>query len=376
MALLRLAAEWRAASAATRRLTVLTVDHGLRAAAAGEAVRVGEWARPLGLPHVILRWQGPKPARSLQETARKARYDLMASWCQGGGCAALVTAHTLDDQAETVVMRMARTASLDSLAGIPAVGQWGGLPVVRPLLGLRRAALRNYLVGIGQAWIDDPSNDDPQFERVRIRRTLPDLAAIGLTVEALGNLARLCAEEMVAQERRTTDWLVHHLVEDDAGHCSFAGADFLAQPLAIQVRALGRIVLHYGGRRAVERHELERLALTLAKGKARRTLGGALIGEVRGKILVGREAARIAFAKVPVGPAGEVVWDGRFLVRAPEGSKVVAAGHVLPGPGSRSLVGQLQRARPAVILPGGQVTVLPFPPESAIDARFRPLLVR
>src|SRR5690606_12644273 len=122
--------------------------------------------------------------------ARQARYDLMNDWCRANGATVLMTAHTLDDQAETVLMRLARTSSLDSLAGIPKLGQWQGLKVFRPLLGERRETLRQYLRALGQEWIEDPSNDDPRFERVRIRKIMPLLSDIGITLEALGGLAQ------------------------------------------------------------------------------------------------------------------------------------------------------------------------------------------
>ena len=123
VALMHLAAAWRQRP----DFTVLTVDHGLRTGSAAEAQQVGQWSAGLGLQHVLLRWDAAKPVTALQAKARAARYDLMTNWCDAQGVAWLLTAHTLDDQAETVLMRLARTSSIDSLAGIPAVGQWCGV---------------------------------------------------------------------------------------------------------------------------------------------------------------------------------------------------------------------------------------------------------
>ena len=174
MALLRLVAAWRN----ERYVTVLTVDHGLRPDSAKEALQVSAWCMGLGLPHVTLAWQGPKPATGLQVKARAVRYDLMTDWCRAHGVAWLLTAHTMDDQAETVLMRLVRTTSFDSLSGIPEMGEWKGIGLFRPLLGERREGLRAFLNHLGQPWIDDPSNADERFERVRIRKALPMLAEL------------------------------------------------------------------------------------------------------------------------------------------------------------------------------------------------------
>jgi tRNA(Ile)-lysidine synthase len=378
MALLRLAHLWREGHDHAPRLTVLTVDHGLRTASADEAGVVARWSQALGLPHVTLKWAGSKPSSAIQAAARHARYDLMADWCASHGCNALATAHTMDDQAETVLMRLARTASFDSLAGIPAFGRWGSLPVIRPLLDQRRRDLRALLVELGQAWIEDESNDDPRFERVRIRHALPSLAEIGITTEALARLARTCSEAVAAQEARTSQWLEVHLAEYPEGYSSLAMEDFLAQPLAIQIRALGRLVPRYGGQRPVERHELERLARALATGGRRRTLGGALVGARRERIWFGREAARVSREPVVVGSKGEALWDGRFVVRAPPGSRIISAQAAGYEGGARDLPMPYRNAEPTVILPGGQVHKVSFGfgQKSAIQALFRPLTTR
>ena len=128
MALLRLAEQW---SQHQIKISVLTVDHGLRPEAAAEAVKVSEWCAPLGLEHHILRWEGsPKPKTGLQAKARAARYDLLSNWCKANGVAYVLTGHTMDDQAETVLMRQQRTDTAESLAGIWETAVWGGVKIV------------------------------------------------------------------------------------------------------------------------------------------------------------------------------------------------------------------------------------------------------
>ncbi len=139
MALLRLAEQW---AHHRIKISVLTVDHGLRSEAAAEAVKVAEWCALLGLEHHILRWEGAKPKTGLQAKARAARYDLLSAWCKTNGVTYLLTGHTMDDQAETVLMRQQRTDTAESLAGIWETAVWDGVNVFRPLLGQSRADLR------------------------------------------------------------------------------------------------------------------------------------------------------------------------------------------------------------------------------------------
>ena len=115
-ALLFLAARWRKKSKA--KLTAVTVDHGLRKEARREAAAVGKLARTLGVPHRIVKWSGSKPKSGIQQAARKARYALLASAAKKAGASHILTAHTLDDQAETVLMRMARGSGIGGLGGM------------------------------------------------------------------------------------------------------------------------------------------------------------------------------------------------------------------------------------------------------------------
>ena len=182
MALFHLMAEWRAEGEARPDLTVLTVDHGLRAESREEAAMVARMAESSGLRHAILTWtQGASQSGGLQERAREARYDLMAAYCHAHDIPALVTAHHLDDQAETFLMRLKRGSGLDGLAAIPEESVWSGIAVLRPLLDMPKARLAATLVAAGLGWAEDPSNRDERFERARMRADGEALAKLGLT---------------------------------------------------------------------------------------------------------------------------------------------------------------------------------------------------
>jgi tRNA(Ile)-lysidine synthase len=193
-ALLVLAARWAKQLKRPPKLIALTVDHGLRPEAAREAAAVKKLAGQLDLPHRTLRWRGKKPLNGLQEAARNARYELLAQAARREGIAHIATAHTLDDQAETMLFRMARGSGLLGLTGMARVAP---LPVrieqemflIRPLLHVSKARLIATLKAAKIGYSEDPSNHDPRFTRVRWRALMPALAREGLDARGLARLA-------------------------------------------------------------------------------------------------------------------------------------------------------------------------------------------
>ncbi len=158
---------------------VATVDHGLRVESHLEAEKVAKWTGA-----TILKWQGEKPQTGLQEAARIARYRLLVSHAKSIGADAIVTAHTLDDQAETLMMRLCRGSSPYGMAGMQATGDFEGFPLLRPLLWQTKANLREFLGE--KPFIEDPSNQNEAFSRVRMRGLMPLLEKEGLTADRLG----------------------------------------------------------------------------------------------------------------------------------------------------------------------------------------------
>lgn len=295
-----------------------------------EARQVGQWAAALGLSHHVLDWTDePKPETGLQASARAARYGLMTAWCRENGAEVLLTGHTLDDQAETVAMRLARTTSPDSLAGIRPRAEWQGLAIGRPLLGVRRQPLRVYLESLGQPWIDDPSNEDRRFERVRVRHALAAAEREGTPPERLAGLAAAKAAEAHDLSEAATSWLATALDEHEAGYCVVPLAGFRDLPHSAQQRVLGQVIAHYGGEAPrPDPDELRALARWACgdSGPSRRTLGGAVIGRRRPGFWVSREPGRLANAPAMVPDSGHLLWDKRFMIEAAPGSAVTPAG--------------------------------------------------
>jgi len=191
-----------AAAAFPGRAIAATVDHGLRPESADEAAMVASACAGLNMRHEILRITVPLQG-NLHAWARRERYDLLGRWAKAAGAGALCTAHHADDQAETFLMRAARASGLAGLAGVRTRSD-GVVPVVRPLLGWRRAELRSLVEGAGLPFVDDPSNDDPRFDRARFRQWIGQAPWIDPLLIARSAEYLAGAE---ADLRAVSDWL-------------------------------------------------------------------------------------------------------------------------------------------------------------------------
>lgn len=286
VALLVLLADW-AREPGRPVLHAATVDHGLRAASDEEAQGVAALCDRLGVRHRILRWEGPKPGSGLQERARAARYALLAEEAERVGGATLVTAHTLDDQAETLLMRMARGSGPSGLAAMRERVRKGPVTLVRPLLGVPKARLVATLQALDLPFVSDPSNGDTRFERVRWRALMPGLADAGLSAERLGLLARRIARLDEAAALRAKALLSELRLPAPAGAAVVLRLRFTelsAEPEEIVLRVIALAIEEIGGERGVvqrlERLEacVETLLEAVRKGaRVARTLSGCAL---------------------------------------------------------------------------------------------------
>ncbi|MCZ7676919.1 MAG: tRNA lysidine(34) synthetase TilS [Roseovarius sp.] len=187
LALLTLLIDWRDAGGPAVR--AVTVDHGLRAESAAEAEAVARFCAAHAVAHTTLHWQDRDGRGNLPDRARRARYDLIAKWARETGIGCVALGHTIDDLAETFLMRLARAAGVDGLAAM--AGRWcqDGVSFVRPALGISREELRGLLRARGIGWADDPGNEDLTYERVRARRALVALAPLGIDAQTLAAVA-------------------------------------------------------------------------------------------------------------------------------------------------------------------------------------------
>ncbi len=322
VALMVLLSQWRtwmeSRGKAVPKIVALTVDHGLRPEAAEEAAQVANWAKALGLTHKTLRWEGVKPSSNLQAEARAARYRLLTDWCRSGRVNAdLVTAHHLDDQAETFLMRLQRGSGVDGLSAMAPVRAHQGVRVLRPLLDVPRDRLKGTLLKAGHGWIEDPSNEDDRYLRVQMRKALPALDDLGISRDRLVSTAKAMGRARAALEF-ATDTLEQEAVRwHGFGFADVETARLMHVPDEIALRLLARLIQRVGGSDYPPRlGSLETLleavrAEALGRG---RTLGGVKFTGRLAQFRLLREAAAVGPGLDLVSGA-PLIWDGRFDVR-------------------------------------------------------------
>ncbi len=260
VALMHLASRWAQQHSRRTKLLVATVDHALRGGSRAEADWVGSQARALGLDHETLTWVGDKPSSGIQDAAREARYRLLAARARSfdpPGRVAIVTAHTEDDQAETLLMRLARGSGLD---GLTAMSDGRALDdqcvLLRPLLGVSGARLRATLRAAKLEWLEDPSNDADRFERVRLRKARAALAGVGLTNDKIALSARRLGRAQAALDAGVRALQEATRLDQHGGaFASFDHAGWLAAPEELRLRLLAAShrVLRRSGRAAAAR---------------------------------------------------------------------------------------------------------------------------
>jgi tRNA(Ile)-lysidine synthase len=365
-ALMVLFADWLAQTGRKAAAhVVVTVDHGLRAGSAAEARGVGIQAERLGFRHAVLTWMGEKPATGLQEAARGARYALIAGAMREMRIVSLFAGHTRDDQAETVLMRLARGSGVDGLSAMAARapllvpetdGDGFSQEILRPLLGIPNLRLRTTLASRGIAWVEDPSNARTEFERVRLRAARAGLDALGLTSGMLAVSAR-----RLQRARTTLEDVTDAFCAPDAGNvtadplgCITIDRNALrAAGEEIALRVLMRVVRAAGGLDGPPPYaRIETIAadcMPRSGVSAPRTLARALITTERDAIVVEREPGRAPLPVLRLAPGESAMWDGRFRVSVPA---QFAAGIVEVRALSEPGLMALRRRDPAVLVAG------------------------
>ncbi len=320
-----------------------TVDHGLRAESAREAARVAALCDGLGIPHSTLTWRGWDGAGNLQDQARRARYFLLGEWAGSREIRDVAVGHTADDQAETVLMRLGRASGVTGLAGMPVRRSQNGVTLVRPMLFLGRAQLRDYLRRHGLDWIEDPGNDDTRFERVRARRALTVLAPLGITVSALSKVA-----ENMAQARDALNWFsflsAREMVTVDGGDLVIDHARVRTLPAEVCRRLIVEAVIWITGDEYAPRRSAIAGALDAVRRKKSVTLNGCRMVHHGSDMWICREFNAVRDTRSAPGDA----WDGRWRLTGPPqtGCEVRALG----AHGLNRCAGWRQTGRPRAAL--------------------------
>ncbi len=317
MALLLLCRDWLNRfddTGGANGLLALTVDHGLRPEAAIEARQVAEWCGAQGITHRTLRWTEDKPAGCIQAAARQKRYALLEAACLDAGIRDLLLAHHREDQAETLLLNLMRGSGVHGLSAMQPVSAQGRLRLIRPLLDFPKSALRATLHAAGQDWIEDPSNHDRHYARVRMRTLYRHLIDEGMPPERLTATALHMQRARAAIDHYTDELLSQAAIISGAGIAWLDPSVLSAAPEEVGLRALARLVTAIGAQRYTPRlNRLENLYVWLCDqpGTGGRTLSGCQLLPHRGRILILRELASIG-PDLDLEPGQTGNWDGRF----------------------------------------------------------------
>lgn len=296
IALMWLATRWRKTLKKGPRLVAVTVDHGLRKEAAREARDVKKLAAALDIEHRTLKWRGDKPKTGLPSAAREARYHLLARAAKSCGASHILTAHTRDDQAETVIMRLSRGSGIAGLAAMARETDRNGVVLARPFLDVPKVRLVATLERAGIAFADDPTNHDPRYTRPRLRALMPALAAEGANARSLSRLAARLARANEALDVMA-DGAERYLASIGGGgpNAGFDLAAFAGLSAEIRVRLLMRAINRVGHEGSAELGKVEALTEAIDRAvsgkksatggvRLKQTLAGAVISVAKGRI--------------------------------------------------------------------------------------------
>ncbi|MEM9098293.1 MAG: tRNA lysidine(34) synthetase TilS [Pseudomonadota bacterium] len=309
-ALTVITAEW--AQARGRLVSTATVDHRLRPESRAEAVDAGLMAQGLGLEHQILDWDHADPNLpnhpNLMTRARQVRHSLLGNWAREQGLSAVLLGHTQDDQAETVLMRLLRGSGVDGLSGITEKANLEEMLWLRPLLSVRRTALQGFLTARGIRWSNDPSNDDPEYDRVQIRQTM---RALELSPEGLAATAETLARQRRVLER-DRDRLADAAVKIGAlGEVYLDPEAFAAAETDTCMAVLADAICWIGGLAYRPRYQSLK---ALWQSLGIKTLGGVLSDRSRKSWMLCRE---LAHCPEP-GALTPITWDHRWALLGPK----------------------------------------------------------
>ncbi len=293
-------------------LHAVTVDHGLRPESASEAAGVAAFCASLGIAHTTLQWRDHSPTGNLMDEARHARRRLISDWAVASGISHIAVGHTADDQAETFLMGLARASGLDGLAGMRSVWTGDGVIWQRPLLRHSRAELRAYLMRHRILWVDDPSNNDDRFTRIKARKAMTALAPLGITVKSLTTSIRHLNDARQALQQGLA-MVAQNCVSTPGGAVCIGQVQFAALPADTQRRLLVLAIAWLSSAPYPPRSAKQITLLQAGLAGRDATLNGCRLRHAAGQITLTREPRAVGLTQTPT----RHLWDSRWRVDGP-----------------------------------------------------------
>ena len=322
MALLELLSQWK--QSCPECLIAVSVDHGLRPEAKQECNLVANFATHLGHRHCILRLVPGQITGNLLAAARRERYRLISDWAHANNISTVALGHTMNDQAETFLLNLARGSGIDGLSAMQARFDRNGIAWIRPLLNERRGYLQDYLRRGGRGWCEDPSNVDSRFDRPKVRQALCELEKIGISAVGIAATAARLGSVRTTLTHITcaAAWACAEV--SDLAEVTFS-TDYWTLEEEVRRRLAVRAIRHVNGAEHPPRHDSLLRALKNVRAGRRATLCGCILTpESEDGFHIGREPAACA------PPTRDDIWDGRWQLigtTIPSDAEIAALGY-------------------------------------------------
>ena len=290
------------------KLYGLTVDHGLRKESAQEACFVHDVLSAHEIEHTTLVWEGKKPKTRVEEKAREERYRLLLSWCKAHHVPVLLIAHHQDDQAETFFLRLIRSSGVDGLSGMQPQILRDGIQIWRPFLAFSRKQIQDTMKNVfHQVWVEDPSNQSQEYERVRLRQFQENFDALGLTTAAVALSAKRLLRARMALEQVAQDFWTERVLRHEGGFIFIDRRDFASLSEEIALRILAKAFMYVAENQA-RMSQLETLYPTLQR-TVRTTLCDCVVISNKKGIYICAELAKME-NPLFVAKNTKVIWNG------------------------------------------------------------------
>lgn len=314
MALTLLAQDWVQVRGGT--MVALTVDHRLRPESTAEALQVAQWMQQRGIAHHILTPEHTSGSNNVQESARAWRYAALAEHCRDHGILHCLLAHQAGDNRETVAHHLARGDTADGASGMARVRNFHGVRFLRPLLGVERTDLAAFLQQRHAPWVDDPSNQNPRFARVRTRRMLEQNP---MQAQKLDALIQVQSAQRTARDYARAEAAIHCVRLHPLGFADMSLSAWQGLESTLASQLLADILTTIGGHGNRPRASNTVRLMDALNGyqchqpPLKRTLAQCEITLRGDHLRIAREAARVA-PPLPFHGHGIAVWDNRFRV--------------------------------------------------------------
>jgi len=303
-----------------KNVFILVVDHGLRAESKQEAKFVKNEAKKLGFPTRILKWKGSKPNKRIQEEARNKRYSLLINFCRENNINNLYLAHHLDDQIETFLFRMFRGSGLQGLTSFSSSYERNGLTLIRPLIDTPKSELISYARRKKINWVEDPSNENQKYDRVKLRKVLPLIYKEGFDKKVFLKSVKKLRLANQALDQITKEFVLQYVIINKNISVFIKKELFLTAPEDVQLRVLQNTIRIFSGERYYSPNYLKILNLmNWARNDndiSAKTLGGTIFRKRKGGLILYKEVKKLNDIKpIKLSKSKYKAWDNRFLIK-------------------------------------------------------------